>query len=264
MIASAGWFSEIGTRESNEDSCAFWWNGGVFFAAVADGLGGMDGGGDASRHVVAFLKAHARGSGVSAGRLADLVLDAHRDLQRLQQRHPEHRSMATTLTAFAATQDALVAAHCGDTRLFLVGRDAVTQLTEDHSEAQQMFNRGLITASEFASYPRKHILLSALGIPGEPDIQRVEAGLGAGRWLIVASDGAYNKLEPADLIEAGRASRTPAQLAAACRRMIEARGPQDNYTMVVAQVAAPGRFPASLWRRLRHARAGGNVARAGA
>lgn len=262
VIGPAAWFSEIGARSSNEDTCAYWWTGGAFFAAVADGLGGMEGGGHASRHVVGFLKAHARGAGSTASRLAALAVDAHADLQRLQQQYPEHRSMATTLTTLAVAGDTLIAAHCGDTRLFIAGRDGVRQLTEDHSEAQQLFNQGLLTAREFANYPRKNILLSAIGVPGEARVQQVEAGVRAGDWLVLASDGAYNKLEPADLLDAGRAARSPAGFAAACRRLIEARGPEDNYTMVVARVAPGRRLLGSVSRVLQRFRAGGNLARA--
>lgn len=261
VIGSAAWFSEIGTRSANEDTCAFWWTGGAFFAAVADGLGGMEGGGQASRHVVAYLKARARGAGLTVGGLSALAVDAHEDLRRLQQRYREHASMATTLTALAVRDDTLVAAHSGDTRLFLARRDALTQLTEDHSEAQQLFNRGLLTASEFANYPRKNILLSALGIPGKPTVQRVEASVSPGDWLILASDGAYNKLQPADLLDAGRASRTPAGFASACRRLIEARGPEDNYTMVVARVVASTRLLARAVQVLQRFRGNGNLVR---
>lgn len=261
MIAGAGWFSEIGTRESNEDTCAFWWTGDTFLGVVADGLGGMEGGGEASQHTVGYLKAHARAAGMTTARLAALAVEAHADLQRLQQRCPEHRSMATTLTALAVKRGTLMVAHCGDTRLFMVRRDAVTQLTEDHSEAQQLLNEGRLTAAEFASYPRRNILLSALGVPGEPRVQQVETGVNAGDWLILASDGAYNKLDAVDMLEAAAAASTPVRFADRCRRLIEARGPQDNYTMVVARVAGGERLAGRIAQVLRPFRGGGNAGR---
>ena len=259
MIESAGWFSRIGTRAANQDSCAYWWVGDTFFAAVADGLGGMPGGGEASRQVVGFLRRCASGSEVTAGRLAALVLEAHADLRRLQQRQPQYASMATTLTALAVRGDALVAAHCGDTRLFRARRGDVEQLTEDHSEAQRLFNHGLLTADEFAHYPRKNILLSALGVPDDPTVQSLASPVEPGDWLVIASDGAYNQLEPADLRETARAARDPARFASVCRRLIETRDPRDNYTLVVARVAAERRIRRVLRRAFRH-RDGGNVA----
>lgn len=260
MIAGAAWFSEIGTRSSNEDSCAYWWAGGVFFAAVADGLGGMPGGEEASRAVVAWLRRRAAPARASADGLAELLVESHRELQRLQRRDAGHASMATTLTVASVRDGELAVAHCGDTRCYLVARDAASQVTEDHSEAQRLFKAGLLTADELAKYPRKHILESALGIPGEPTVQRLERRVDEGDWLVLASDGAYNRLEPGDLSAIGKAAHGAEAFADECRNLIEARGPQDNYTMIVAR-AGEARSLAARTRRLFGAcRGGGNVA----
>ncbi|MDE2271469.1 MAG: SpoIIE family protein phosphatase [Xanthomonadaceae bacterium] len=83
-----------------------------------------------------------------------------------------------------------------------------------------------------------HILDSALGIPGKPVIQEICFEVEPGDWLIVASDGAYNKLDPDMMIRIGMISRSPEDFAAECRRQVEANGPGDNYTMVVARIGA--------------------------
>ena len=184
MIGRPAWFSEVGTRGSNEDSCAFWWAGDTLFAAIADGLGGMGGGDRASSYVVGCLKARATRAAVSASQLAEMIRQGHHGLRQLQQRQAEHRSMATTLTVVALRGRTLVAAHCGDTRLYVAGRAGVRQLTEDHSEAQRLLNEGLLSRSGFASYPRKHILESALGIPGVPAVQEIECRVDAGDWRL--------------------------------------------------------------------------------
>lgn len=258
MIGRPAWFSEVGTRGSNEDSCAFWWAGDTLFAAIADGLGGMGGGDRASSYAVGCLKARATRAAVSASQLAEMIRQGHHGLRQLQQRQPEHRSMATTLTVVALRGRTLVAAHCGDTRLYVAGRAGVRQLTEDHSEAQRLLNEGLLSRSGFASYPRKHILESALGIPGVPAVQEIECRVDAGDWLVLASDGAYGKLVHDDLHDAARASRTPRQFSDACRRLVEARQPRDNYTLVVLR-AMSQRVPPMLRRALQWRRADGTV-----
>ena len=238
MATSASAFSEIGPRDSNQDCWATWLAGDALFAAVADGLGGLPGGGQASGYVVDYLQRHAVDAGITAGKLASLVLASHQGLRRLQARHPGHASMATTLTVMAVRGRALVAAHCGDTRLYLVRGDSVEQVSEDHSEAQRLFRQGRLSREAFLHYPRKHILDSALGIPGKPVIQEIGFEVEPGDWLIVASDGAYNKLDPDMMIRIGMISRSPEDFAAECRRQVEANGPGDNYTMVVARIGA--------------------------
>jgi protein phosphatase len=235
VIGDAAAFSKIGARQTNEDSYAFWWAGDTFFAAVADGLGGMGGGGHASSFVVDYMKTHAVRPDISAAELVELVRESHRGLHALQQRSVEDRSMATTLVVMALRGDELVAAHCGDSRLYVVGRDGVEQWTEDHSEAQRLFNEGRLSRVDLASYPRKYILESALGIPGEPVVQEIRREVSAGDWLVLATDGAYGMLEPHDLADVARGSRKPKQFSAACLGLIETRGPRDNYTMIVAR-----------------------------
>jgi protein phosphatase len=238
VAVSVAGFSEIGPRSSNEDSWATWLAGSTFFAAVADGLGGMPGGGQASGYVIDYLKRHAVDAGTTAEWLADLALECHEGLQRLQVRYPDHASMATTVTVMGVSGRTLVAAHCGDTRLYVVRGGTLSQLSEDHSEAQRLFNEGLLSREAFIHYPRKHILDSALGIPDKPAIQQIEFEVETGDWLLIASDGAYNKFDPAEVIGVAKISRSPEDFAATCRRQVEANGPGDNYTMIVARIDA--------------------------
>ena len=240
MIGDAAAFSKIGARQANEDSYAFWWAGDTFFAAVADGLGGMGGGAHASSFVVDYVKTHAVRPDISAAELVELVRESHRGLHALQQQSVEDRSMATTLVVMAVRGDELVAAHCGDSRLYVVARERVEQLTEDHSEAQRLFNEGRLTVVGLSSYPRKYILESALGIPGEPVVQEIRREVNTGDWLVLATDGAYGLLEPYDFADVARNARKPQQFSTTCLGLIEARGPRDNYTMIVARAGGRG------------------------
>ena len=250
MIGDAAAFSKIGARQANEDSYATWWAGDTFFAAVADGLGGMGGGAHASSYVVDFMMTHASRADISAAELVEVVRESHRGLQALQKQSVEDRSMATTLTVMGVRGDEVVAAHCGDSRLYVVGRDGGKQLTEDHSEAQRLFNEGRLSVVGLSNYPRKYILESAIGIPGQPVVQEIRRGVSAGDWLVLATDGAYGALEPYDLADIAKDSRKPRQFSAACLALIEARNPRDNYTMVVAR-AGGNRLMHSLQRALR-------------
>lgn len=261
VIGDAATFSKIGTRQANEDSCAFWWAGDTLFAAIADGLGGMGGGAHASNYVVDFMRTHALRPDMGVGELVELVRASHRGLQALQQQNVEERSMATTLVVMGLRAGELVAAHCGDSRLYVVTPESAEQLTEDHSEAQRLYNEGKLTVVGLSSYPRKYILESAIGIPGMPVIQAIQRSVAPDDWLVLATDGAYGLLEPYDLADVARASRTPKQFSAACLELIETRGPRDNYTMVVAR-AGGHRLLRGLKRMLHRPPTGGNTSHA--
>jgi protein phosphatase len=203
------------------------------------------------------MKTHAKRQDIGSAELVDLVRESHRGLQALQKQSIEDRSMATTLTVMGLHGDELVAAHCGDSRLYVVGRDGAEQLTEDHSEAQRLFNEGRLSVVGLSSYPRKYILESAIGIPGQPVVQEIRRGVNAGDWLVLATDGAYGVLEPYDLADIAKGSRRPRQFSTACLGLIETRRPRDNYTMIVAR-AGGNRLVHSLKRALRRPGARGN------
>ena len=88
-------------------------------------------------------------------------------------------------------------------------------------------------------------------------VQEIRREVNAGDWLVLATDGAYGVLEPYDLADVARDSRKPRPFSAACLRLIEARAPRDNYTMIVAR-AGGNRLMHSLKRALRRPGAGGN------
>jgi protein phosphatase len=169
--------------------------------------------------------------------LAALVLQGHRELQQLQVQHPAHRSMATTLTVAIIKGGELVAAHCGDTRLYVARGNGIKRLSEDHSEGVRLYKEGLLSRKELFNYPRKHILESALGVAGDPTIQEIDFDLNADDWIIIASDGAYTKLTTVEMRDIGRAARKPQEFVDACREIVRVREPADNYTLVAVRIS---------------------------
>jgi protein phosphatase len=204
-------------------------NDAVVCAVVADGMGGHAAGEVASQ-LAAETVVRAFGARLSEGSvpgdqlvraMEDAFDAANRVVYEQAQRDPEHAGMGTTLTAALVRDGSLVAGHVGDSRLYLVRRGRVQQLTRDHSY-QRMLTRVIGTDPEVKS----DSLLRTLR-PGD--------------LLLLATDGAYRSLSDDDLLHAIGTNKDPQ---AACDDLVaRARKRSGSDDLTVVCVAPDGTWP---------------------
>ena len=185
--------SDIGClRTNNEDSFGYWEpeDDQQFLrkgrlAVVADGMGGYEGGQEASRLAVETLVAVYRDFAGDDPQeaLVEALQAAHEQIRQYSFAHPELRGMGTTCTAAAIVQtDALYYVHVGDTRLYLIRDGQITRVTRDHSYVGRLVESGMISPEEAENHPQRNILTAALGTnpdlimdsPGHPEPLRAE------------------------------------------------------------------------------------------
>jgi protein phosphatase len=222
-------FSERGPRVENEDSvCVQAFNGGRLSVAVADGLGGYAGGMFASQLAVrTFVDFVIRNH---TSDLGDVARQIHTKIQIEQQSNPQRRSMATTLSAAVFRSGLMEFVHCGDSRIVVAREAGIKRLTTDHSEAQRLFDSGLLTKEQLQEYPRKHVLESALGMNGVPAIQTGSFPLRAGDRIFFTTDGFHNKLALREQLYLSQRCRTVGDALRCFSDEITKRNPEDNYS----------------------------------
>ena len=194
--------STTGRRPENQDSCwgkVFSSPKGCVFAAVvlADGMGGEQGGAEASRIAVESvqrkLDEEPLHSELSESWITSVFSEAHNQVVA-RSKSPELRGMGTTLVLALATRGELVIAHVGDSRAYLMRTGGgIEQLTRDHSAVQDAIDRGVYTLEEALSKPEVCALSSALtrhigeGGNPTPDIKTIP--LVEGSIALICSDG---------------------------------------------------------------------------
>jgi PPM family protein phosphatase len=130
-----------GLRNQNEDNClAIKIDKGVYFLAVADGMGGKSGGYIASKNVLSALEKYLKNDLKKSGEqnsLKDILTkafllgqDTIADYIRM---HPKYKGMGTTLTAVLIRDRRYAWANIGDSRIYLLSNLQVKLITEDHS-----------------------------------------------------------------------------------------------------------------------------------
>src|SRR5271169_2799191 len=139
-------------RTNNEDSYLYWepdsdddFRRKGRLAVVADGMGGYEGGQEASRLAVETVRSIYDNafSGDPQATLTGAFEAAHQNIQRFAGEHPQFYGMGTTCTALAIVGRQLHFAHVGDSRLYLIRAQTISRLTRDHSYVGRLVESGI-------------------------------------------------------------------------------------------------------------------------
>jgi protein phosphatase len=187
-------------RRCNEDAYLMLPDACLF--AVADGLGGMGDGDQASRLAVTHLQGLAagppwwrRGSGLFSWwgvgwqqrYLGGLIGEVNRRLY--EARIAQGSTMASTLALVRLWRNRALIAHVGDSRIHRWRQGQLLRLTTDHSLVAQLQRQGALTAQQAERSPQRHVLTRALGAERmvRPTLQSTL--LVRGDLLLLCTDG---------------------------------------------------------------------------
>jgi protein phosphatase len=237
---SHGAATDVGrVRQANEDSLLV--APPVF--AVADGMGGHDGGDVASRIVVEELARLAGttydvrgGAEAVSGSLvrAQARLQEYAEAQRVA--HPLWHAGTTAVAALLVEADdgpQWLLANLGDSRIYCLAGGRLVQVSVDHSVVQQLVDAGQITPDEALTHPERHVITRALGGSGsvEPDYFLVP--LASAERLLLCSDGINGMIDDSAIERVLVGVADPTDAARALVRAALEAGGRDNATAVV-------------------------------
>jgi serine/threonine protein phosphatase PrpC len=237
MNADNAAVSDVGkVRSSNQDSGY----AGTHLLAVADGMGGHAGGDVASHLAIRALLELDRpfdSPQEARGALVKTLLATNDLLVDLVYDHPELAGLGTTVSAIIRVGDKVAIAHIGDSRIYLLRRGELSQVTIDHTFVQRLIDSGRITEEEAKVHPRRSVLMRVLGdVDANPEIDSMIVNTEPGdRWML-CSDGLTGVLardEIHDLLTADAGAET---IARSLLNGSLAGGAPDTVTVVVANV----------------------------
>ena len=150
---------------------------------------------------------------------------------------PNFHRLGSTFTGAALQNGVLELAQVGDSRAYLIRGDEIKQITKDQTLVQQLVDIGQISEAEAERHPYKHVLVQALGTESGVNPATGRIYLQRGDLVLLCSDGLSGKLGEEDLKSIVQSSAT---LAEACARLVDeanARGGEDNITVVLARAS---------------------------
>lgn len=264
----------IGRRAEQQDSFGFagftqdWHRGaGGVLVVLADGMGGMDAGGEASRLAVrTMMAAYGRrepGETIPDA-LSRALAETNRVVYEFACRGAGAGNTGTTLVAAAVQGGQCYWIAAGDSRLYLYrGADgSITQCTQDHNRRADLLlevAQGRLSRAQAESDPDGAALTSFVGMA---EVARLDSNvrplpLAPGDRLLLASDGVHGVLGPAEIAAALARDAQGGADALIAAVKAKRRGNQDNATVAViecrgdAPTARPLADPAPASRRRR-------------
>lgn len=189
---------------TNEDSCAIIpYDDKSGILAVADGAGGLPGGGKASELAIATLRAAVRAAARKNEPLRTAILDgiekANLAVQALG------IGAATTLAVAEIHGSKIKPYHVGDSQIMVVGRmGKVKLITMSHSPVGYAMEAGLLREKDAMLHEERHLVSNLVGFPS----MHIEVGptvdLMPNDTVVIASDGLFDNLLLQEIVDTCR------------------------------------------------------------
>jgi serine/threonine protein phosphatase PrpC len=244
---------DVGRRTEQEDSFGFsdptnhdFMAHSGLLAVVADGIGGLAHGAEASRIAVqSFLDVYSAKDREEpvAKALRRALEAADRAVFGFAESVGLQKDVGSTLVAAAFTAEGLHWISIGDSAIYLFRRPKLTRLNHPHTLAarlEQMVERGEISAEAARIDPDRDALTSYIGTGG---LVEVDAGaqaltLASGDLVVLCSDGLFRALAPDDIAAAiDSAPDGQAACDSLIRQALDRNLPhQDNVTVLCVKI----------------------------
>ncbi len=242
-------------RSHNEDSVASDALRG--FAILADGMGGYSAGEVASGIAVTMLSEGLRAARAApylddpAALLKAEVEKANAAIYQTAQSQPKYNGMGTTLVMAVFYDDRVIAAHVGDSRLYRLRGEDLSQVTRDHSLLQEQIDSGMITAEAARRSQNRNLVTRALGVDPTVEVEITVADARPEDVFLFCSDGLNDMVEDEDIRLALASLAVNLPLAAQqLVQMANDNGGKDNVSVILVRVVRPFPAPRGFWARL--------------
>lgn len=236
MVFSSHAFSEAYGSENQDAFLTRELKPEVFFAAVADGVGGHAGGRTAANIAVTtaeeLLESNCNFS------FSDVCDQICLRMEQKSAESPELSEMATTLTLVMITGSQVRFCHIGDSRIYHLRNKGLMQVTEDQSEVALLLRQGILDKASAKKYPRKSVLYSALSVRRNFEINEGAFNIFESDRVVLMTDGAYRLAPKALIRDFSLASADPAMFVDKIAAHVANRGAKDDYTIVCVEAIA--------------------------
>ncbi|MDI1299913.1 Stp1/IreP family PP2C-type Ser/Thr phosphatase [Methylotenera sp.] len=237
-------------RDHNEDAIAS--DDAMGFVVLADGMGGYRAGEVASEMAVLSITAElmeglaneqpgkvysALGKQSQMQLIFDAVKSANEVIYNVSQSQPQCAGMGTTLVVGVFTNNKLLVGHIGDSRMYRLRDQVLSQITVDHSLLQEQIKSGLITPEQAKYSVNKNLVTRALGIDPEVELELNEYDVEVGDVYLACSDGLSDLVDD-DVIESALNRLMPdVNVAAqALVQLANENGGKDNISVILIKV----------------------------
>lgn len=201
--------SDQGLERSMNQDAVYQWGSGLeldpprALLLVADGMGGHQEGEVASQLAVntqkKILLPELKQKELDENKLVEAmrkaVIEANESIHNYAiENNIIPQDMGTTLDCVVLVGIEAYMTHVGDGRVYLLDRDGLRQITNDHSAVAEMVGAGLLDPEEVYTHPKRNILTQGLGGNSNLEVDVEKFGISVGGRILVCSDGLWGMI----------------------------------------------------------------------
>ena len=193
--------SDVGkTRQENQDKfCIKVIDDETVAAVVCDGMGGAQSGGYASElaanagfdRLLLYYRNNADDNSIRNTLITSLTA-ANTLVYEESKKDEAKKGMGTTCIGAIIRKDKAYISSVGDSRAYLLDENGITQITNDHTIVEILYEQGKIEKDDKSNHEMSHIITKAIGT--EPDLEPdyFEVELEKNSIILICSDGLTN------------------------------------------------------------------------
>ncbi len=252
-------------RSHNEDSIAT--EAEIGLAVLADGMGGYNAGEVASGIAVAMLTTEMKQAlqshephrlAASGGEPMAAVLvrensgKANAAIYQTAQSQPQYAGMGTTLVVALFFDNQVTVGHIGDSRLYRLRKQELSQVTRDHSLLQEQIDSGMITKEQARYSQNKNLVTRAVGIDPDVETEVHTYDVEQGDIYLLCSDGLSDMVTDEDIQATLDAMR--ANLPLAAKQLVQLAndcGGRDNISVILVRIVGDFAAPTGWFARFK-------------
>ncbi len=224
-------------REYNEDYMAHFDTPLGYCVIVCDGMGGHAAGDVASQNGIAsirkFLEDVQNENTAIPLALKNAIEFANYQLREMVNQNIDLKGMGTTCVLALIDKGQLYIAHVGDSRIYLISKNKIRQITKDHSVIQKLIDTGALTEAEAQLSEKKNQITKAIGIfeKANPTVAATSIALCKNDKILLCSDGLTGHINNETITETILSGSDVQKAASKLVEQANEQGGTDNITV---------------------------------
>lgn len=207
---------------------------------VADGMGGHRAGEYASSLAIQsfcdYVHDH-RNDVISCDNIQEFLTNAiahtnHIVFEKAMQ-NELYKGMGTTFLVAVLMKSRIFVAHVGDSRLYIITKDEICQLTLDHSFVEEMVRKGTISEQEALHHPKRHAITRAVGTNPSVEVDVYTSEIEEESIILMCSDGLSNMLNNEEIIHIVKNKSNLEEIAQTLVDRANENGGLDNISVII-------------------------------
>ena len=211
---------------------------------VSDGMGGHNAGEVASQTAVdalqVFFDSHAIQPIPPESReevMINAVHEANRQVFEKGRSVPEYSGMGCTLVVAFIDKSTLHVCHVGDSRVYVIDKKEIIQVSTDHSVVMELVQAGQMTKAEARHSYLKNQLTQALGTSPVVRPEYIQRTLKKGDTVLLCTDGLWDMLSDEEIYTIVKKGAKPEEICSKLISKANEAGGNDNITVVIATIS---------------------------